>query len=56
MTNRVQGGDDGGRSQGGNHRSQGGSDGGRSQEGDRRDLEQDGRRSLTEPEGWRDEV
>ncbi len=36
MTNRVQGGDDGGRSHGGNRRNQGGSDGGRSQDGDRR--------------------
>ncbi len=34
MTNRVQGGDDGGRSHGGNRRNQGGSDGGRSQDGD----------------------
>ncbi len=41
MTNRVQGGNDEGRRQGGNRRIQGGSAGGRSQGEDRRDSEQE---------------
>ncbi len=58
-TDRFQGGDDGGRSHGGNRRSQGGSDGRRSQDGDRssqgrsdggRSQEED-RREQEEP-GW----